>query len=240
MKPPVLKRIAHGDSAAMRECIDEYRRLVWSLARRLSRTPADAEDATQEIFIHIWQNAGRFDQSLGSEKTFIAMIARRRLIDRLRKVSIEPPMDPVEVLDSVAWSDPVISSETSFEAEQARRALLNLRPEQRQVIELGILHGLSHVEISARLNIPLGTVKSFMRRGLLRVREMMNAGLDPKHGLAEMADLFDVPAGSTDEIAPLPAPLAAPAADVFAGILDKPRKKAVSTFKRVVTLGAVD
>ena len=85
MSPSVLQRIAAGESSAVRECIDQYGALVWSLARRLSRTPADAEDATQEIFLDIWRSAFRYDSSQGSPQVFIAMIARRRLIDRLRK-----------------------------------------------------------------------------------------------------------------------------------------------------------
>ena len=85
MSPSVLQRIASGDPAAVRECIDQYGPLVWSLARRLSRTASDPEDATQEIFLDIWRSAGRFDASQGSDKVFIAMIARRRLIDRLRE-----------------------------------------------------------------------------------------------------------------------------------------------------------
>jgi RNA polymerase sigma-70 factor, ECF subfamily len=183
MSPSVLQRIANGDSAAVRDCIDQYGALVWGLARRLSRTPSDAEDATQEIFLDIWRSASRFDASQGSDKVFIAMIARRRLIDRLRKTTAEPPMDPVEVLETVAWADPGTTSEICIEAEQARRALAELRPEQRQVLELGLLHGLSQSEIAARLSMPLGTVKSFMRRGLIRVREFMN--LDAKGVLSE-------------------------------------------------------
>jgi RNA polymerase sigma-70 factor, ECF subfamily len=183
MNPSVLQRIASGDSAAVRECMDQYGALVWSLARRLSRTASDAEDATQEIFLDIWRSAGRFDAAQGSDKMFIAMIARRRLIDRLRKKSAEPPMDPVEVLESVAWSEPGSRSETSLEAEQAMRALAELRPEQRQVLELGLLHGFSQSEIATRLGMPLGTVKSFMRRGLIRVREYMN--IDAERVLSE-------------------------------------------------------
>ena len=167
----------------MRDCIDEYGPLVWSLARRLTRSPADAEDATQEIFLDIWRSAGRFDAAQGSDKVFIAMIARRRLIDRLRKTTSEPPMDPVDVLDTVAWSDPGTASETSYEAEKAALALKELRPEQREVLELGLLHGLSQSEIAARLGMPLGTVKSFMRRGLIRVREFMK--IDAKGVLSE-------------------------------------------------------
>jgi RNA polymerase sigma-70 factor (ECF subfamily) len=174
MGPSMLQRIASGDAAAVRDCMQEYGPLVWSIARRLSRTQADAEDATQEIFLDIWRSAARFDASQGSDKVFIAMIARRRLIDRLRKTNAEPPMDPVESLEAVAWADPGTASETSVEAEQAAQALAELRPEQRQVLELGLLHGLSQSEIAARLEMPLGTVKTFMRRGLIKVRELMN------------------------------------------------------------------
>ena len=174
----VLQRIASGEPAAVGECIAEYGALVWSLARRLTRSPSDAEDATQEIFLDIWRSASRFDASQGSDKMFIAMIARRRLIDRLRKTTSEPPMDPVEVLERVAWADPGSASETSRDADLAARALQELRPEQREVLELGLLHGLSQSEIAARLGMPLGTVKSFMRRGLIRVREFMNIDAD--------------------------------------------------------------
>jgi RNA polymerase sigma-70 factor, ECF subfamily len=174
MSPTVLQRIASGDATAVRECMDQYGALVFSLARRMSRTAADAEDATQEIFLDIWRSAGRYDPSQASDKVFITTIARRRLIDRLRKRSAEPPMDPPEVLDTMASSEPSSAAETSTEAGQAARALAELRPEQRQVLELGLMHGLTQSEIASRLGMPLGTVKSLMRRGLLRVREFMN------------------------------------------------------------------
>jgi RNA polymerase sigma-70 factor (ECF subfamily) len=174
MVPTVLQRMASGDLAAVRECMDRYGALVWSLARRLSRTVSDAEDATQEIFLDIWRSAGRYDASRGSDEVFVATIARRRLIDRLRKRSGEPAMEPAAVLESVAWADAASSPDTVIDAAHAARALAELRPEQRQVLELGLLHGLSQSEIAARLDIPLGTVKSLMRRGLSRVREHMN------------------------------------------------------------------
>ncbi|MGA2778585.1 MAG: sigma-70 family RNA polymerase sigma factor [Steroidobacteraceae bacterium] len=173
MSPTVLQRIASGDPAAVRACIDQYGALIWSLSRRLSRTPSDAEDATQEIFLDIWKSAGRFDVTQGSEKMFVAMIARRRLIDRLRKTSAEPPMDGDAELETISWSDPGTASETASEAELAARAMRELKPEQREVLELGLLHGLSQSEIASRLGVPLGSVKSLMRRGLIKIREFM-------------------------------------------------------------------
>jgi RNA polymerase sigma-70 factor (ECF subfamily) len=186
MSSSVLQRIASGDSAAVRDCMTEYGGLVWSLARRLSRNASDAEDATQEIFLDIWRSAGRFDASQGSDKVFIAMIARRRLIDRLRKTSAEPPMDPVEALETIPWSDPGNQAQTSIDSDRAARAMAELRPEHRQVLELGLLHGLSQSEIATRLGMPLGTVKSFMRRGLMRVRQHMNVDAE---GVSARADV---------------------------------------------------
>ena len=185
MGPTVLQRMASGDSAAVRECMDRYGALVWSLARRLSRTASDAEDAAQEIFLDIWRSAARYDASRGSDKVFVATIARRRLIDRMRKKSAEPPMEPPEALESIAWSDPASLPETGIDAAHAARAMEELRPEQRQVLELGLMHGFSQSEIASRLSMPLGTVKSLMRRGLLRVREHMNIQIE---GVAGRAD----------------------------------------------------
>lgn len=174
----VLQRIAGGYLDAMRECIDQYGGLVWSLARRWSRTAADAEDATQEICRHIWRSADRFDDSKGSETVFITMISRRRLIDHLRKTMAEPIMESSPgVLESVAGPhDPGTSWETSIDAAQAMLALAELRPSHRQVLELGILRGLTQAEIARRLDLPLGTVKAWMRRGLMRVRPCMKNG----------------------------------------------------------------
>lgn len=171
----VLQRIAGGDSTAVRECIEKYGGLVWSLARRFSRSFSDAEDATQEIFLDIWRSSAKFDPSRGSAEAYIATIARRRLVDRWRKVKREPPMDTVEVLDRVVWSyPPDTASETSVDMDNAARAFAQLRPRHREVLELALLNGLSHAEIATKMNMPLGTVKSFLRRGLIQVREYMN------------------------------------------------------------------
>ena len=176
MNPSLFERIARGDPGAMGQCIDEYGALVWGLARRLSRTRADAEDAVQDIFTDLWRSAGRFDASFGSEKMFVAMIARRRLIDRLRRLKAEPPTVSDESLLAGVEDGGGDIAETTAEAEAASRALGQLRPEQRQVLEMSLLQGLSQAEIATALNLPLGTVKTFMRRGLIKVREALNLG----------------------------------------------------------------
>ncbi|HQU81750.1 MAG TPA: sigma-70 family RNA polymerase sigma factor [Pyrinomonadaceae bacterium] len=176
MAQAILQRIALGDKTAVQDCLKAYGGLVWSLARRMSPNTDDAEDAVQEIFIDIWKNAERFDVSQSSETTFIAMIARRRLIDRLRHSNRRISPDSLEDLtvEPVNHSDG--SLQTSIEAKEAAKALETLRPEQRQVLQLSIIQGLSHQEISNATGIPLGTVKTHARRGLLQVREFLGLG----------------------------------------------------------------
>jgi RNA polymerase sigma-70 factor (ECF subfamily) len=179
---PVLERIARGDQRAVEQCIAQYGALVWAIARRLTRGNADAEDAVQEIFTDVWRSAHRYQPALGSEKVFITTIARRRLIDRLRRDAQRPPMDPQEVLDELGFHSPGDAGEVSWEAERAAQALGELRPEQRRVIELGLLHGLTHTEIAAATGMPLGTVKTFMRRGLIQVRDRLGIQVGPGEG----------------------------------------------------------
>jgi len=92
----ILQRIAAGDQQAVSECIDTYSDLIWSLARRFLRSQQDAEDVVQDIFIELWSSADRFDPAKAGETTFVAMIARRRIIDRIRKLGRQPQMDDVD------------------------------------------------------------------------------------------------------------------------------------------------
>jgi RNA polymerase sigma-70 factor, ECF subfamily len=163
--PPLLARVAAGDPTAVRECIARFSGLVWSLARRFD--PGDAEDAAQEIFLDLWKSAARYDTALGSEATFVATIARRRLIDRRRSRARRPT---TEQLVDLSVADPGAGPAESAEATKAAAALGQLRPEQREVLVLSTCHGLSHGEIAAKTGMPLGTVKAHARRGLLSIR----------------------------------------------------------------------
>ena len=176
MTESVLARVARGDSSAVRECIDEFGGLVWAIARRMTRTRADAEDAVQEIFVDVWKSAGRFDAAQGSEKVFITTIARRRLIDRMRRARMSHLMDPEESLEDVRWAEPGNEGEIRVEAERAAAVVARLRPEQRKVLRMGLLEGMTHSEIATATGMPLGTVKTQMRRGLIQVRQWMKIG----------------------------------------------------------------
>lgn len=176
MTHSILQRIAAKDRNAVQECLSAYGGLVWSLARRMCPNTDDAEDAVQEIFIDIWKNAERFDAAQSSETTFVAMIARRRLIDRLRKSQRQPNIDSIEDMTVEPLKAQDRQMQTAVEAQQAAEAMSALRPEQRKVLQLSIYQGMSHQEIAERTGMPIGTVKSHARRGLLQIREVL--GID--------------------------------------------------------------
>ncbi len=149
------------------------------------RNTEDAEDIVQEIFIDVWKNAGRYDESQASETTFIAMIARRRLIDRIRysnrRISAESLEDTL--------TEPITRSDKKMqicvEAKEAAEAMNALRPEQRQVLQLSIVQGMSHQEIADATGMPLGTVKTHARRGLLLARQHLGLGdAEPEKGVS--------------------------------------------------------
>ena len=173
MSQTILERVASGDASAVDECLSQYGGLVWSLARRFHAGHADAEDAVQEIFIEIWRNAGRFDARVAAESTFITMIARRRLIDRYRKTKRTIDTTPVDEQQIVSSAEQPDHVEIREEADRARHAMRQLRPEERQVLELSVDRGMSQSQIAEFTELPLGTVKTHARRGMLRLRQLL-------------------------------------------------------------------
>ena len=170
---PLLARVAAGDQEAVNACLNRFGNLVWSLARRFTDSRGDAEDAVQEIFIDLWSSAARYDSDKASETTFVAMLARRRLIDRLRKLKRQPEME--ELSAAADFQQPDLHPDIALQDDAARAARLirTLKPEQQQVIKLAVYEGHTHQSIADALRMPLGTVKTHLRRGLLKVREAL-------------------------------------------------------------------
>lgn len=167
--PPILPRVALGDPLAVRACLDRYERLVWSLARKLSLDGADAEDAVQEAFVSLWESAHRFDPARGSEPLFVAMVVRRRLIDRLRARGRRPRTEEID--DTMPSDAP--HPERAAEAALVARHVATLRPEQQKVLVLATREGLTHEEIAEQTGMPLGTVKAHARRALIKLRTVL-------------------------------------------------------------------
>lgn len=185
MTQAILHRIASGDRTAVQDCLSEYGGMVWSIARKMLRDSDEAEDAVQEIFVDIWKNAGRFDISQSSETTFIAMIARRRLIDRIRYSTRRISPDSLDDVLLEPFTRTDLDMQISVEAKEAAQAMRTLRPEQQQVLRLSIIQGMSHQEITDATGMPIGTVKTHARRGLIQVRQVLGLG-DPE-GLKELS-----------------------------------------------------
>lgn len=159
----------------MQDCMERFGGLVWSLARRGGAGAADADDAVQEIFVDLWKSAARFDPSIATEATFVAMIARRRLIDRGRRRQRRLDIAPLPEAAPPEARPEADRTESSEQAARASAALERLRPEQQRVLQLSIYHGRSHEEIARSTGLPLGTVKTHARRGLIRLREILEA-----------------------------------------------------------------
>ncbi|QOJ00528.1 MAG: sigma-70 family RNA polymerase sigma factor [Phycisphaeraceae bacterium] len=183
MSTAFLHRIASGDASAVAACLDEYGGVVWSLAERyLKPLGEDVEDAVQEIFVDVWRSAGRYNPALGSEASFIATIAHRRLIDRQRRAASRPRPVPHEPhLEPRATDRPATHTPASLGEDVARAAdaFNKLHTDEQQALWFALYHGMSHDRIATLTGHPLGTVKTRIRRGLIRLRELLDGSRGP-------------------------------------------------------------
>ena len=174
----LAQRIAQGDQDALAKLYDETNRLVYSMVFRVLGEHTAAEEVTLDVYMQVWRQASRFDAERGALLTWLITIARSRAIDRLRASRLTHQR--TEQLDLTEGAQTARSfaniEETVLLSERGRiirAALLALPVEQREVIELGYFLGLSHSEIAGRLNQPLGTVKTRVRLGMIKLRETL-------------------------------------------------------------------
>jgi len=179
--PSILQQVAAHDQSAMDECLNRYGGLVWALVKRRCPLQADAEDVVQEVFMDIWKNAHRYDPSIAEESTFIAMITRRRLIDRSRRQQRLVDTAPLTEVPEPA-SDDLPNVEVNDEAARIREIMQQLSDDERRVIELAIDRGMSQSQIAEHIKMSLGTVKSHARRGMLRLRSLVGVATPVKGG----------------------------------------------------------
>jgi RNA polymerase sigma-70 factor, ECF subfamily len=176
-----IDRLARGDSSALADLYDRHARAIYSFAIRILADAAEAEDVVQDVFTQAWRQATRYDPARAPVAAWLMIITRARALDRLRRrrsriVAVE--MDP----GTPHPRDPEASQEmlaiTSEQAERIRGALGALPNGQRTAIELAYFEGLSQSDIAERLQQPLGTVKTRIRSGLLKLREALSGGQD--------------------------------------------------------------
>jgi len=171
----LVQQVAQQDREAFSQLYDRCSSLVFSLAMRMLRVRSDAEDLLQEVFVQIWRQASNYSAERGTPEAWIVNIARSRAIDKLR--SIRRMEQSFVLTDDPARAESSDNVETAAAESEAKMAmssaLVNLPEAQRRVLELAYFDGLTQTEIAARLKEPLGTVKTRMRSGIQRLREIM-------------------------------------------------------------------
>ena len=174
----LLHAIARNDETALAAIYDRYRLILFGLILRILHDREEAEDCLQEVFLQVWRRARNFDQSRGRAFTWLVTIARSRALDRLRaagsrsRLATEVAQAPHEEMGD--------ASEEAMQSEQGaivREALAELPEEQRRALLLAYFEGLTQTEIAERLGDPLGTVKTRMRSGMIKLRELLHGKL---------------------------------------------------------------
>ena len=167
-----LRRVAGGDRAALRLVYDETAPKLFGVCLRILNDRGDAEDILQEVYLNVWRKAASFDEARASPITWLVAIARNRAIDRMRSGAAARFSAPIEEASGV--SDPApIAAETIESAQENRRlyaCLEELEMRQQAAIRAAFIDGLTYEELAERSDVPLGTMKSWIRRGLAKLR----------------------------------------------------------------------
>lgn len=170
-----LKLTARGDQQAFSFLYDTTSGRVFGLALRVVRSRQQAEEVTQEVFLDIWKQASRFDPERGSVIAWVLMIAHRRSVDRVRSAEAAVRRDEKyhHETQEIEHDSTHEAVQSAMEARRVQRALESLTPTQREALNLAYFGGYTHTEVAAMLDIPLGTAKTRIRDGLIRLRDTL-------------------------------------------------------------------
>nr|WP_141848050.1 ECF RNA polymerase sigma factor SigK [Lapillicoccus jejuensis] len=170
-----LDRSGLGDEGAFAELYDALSRRLYGLVLRVVRDPAQSEEVTQEAFLEIWRTASRFDRTRGSALGWMMTIAHRKAVDRVRSAEAASRRDTQyhESSQDVDFDSTAEAAHTSLDVERVRKALASLTDAQRSALELAYFGGYTHSEVATMLGLPLGTAKTRIRDGLIRLRDTL-------------------------------------------------------------------
>jgi RNA polymerase sigma-70 factor, ECF subfamily len=174
----LLSQVGRGDEQAFRDLYDHIAGWVYGIILRVVRDPSQSEEVAQEVMVEIWRQATRFDAARGSGKAWVLTMAHRRAVDRVRSAQASVERDRRVAARSYERPRDVVSEqvELRLDRQRVRHLLSELTDRQRQTIELAYYKGFSQQEIADVLDLPLGTVKTRMRDGLIRLRDAMEVG----------------------------------------------------------------
>jgi RNA polymerase sigma-70 factor, ECF subfamily len=171
----LLLAVARGDQGAFEALYDRLAPLVHGIVRRVVRDPAQSEEVTQEVLVEVWRTATRFDPDRGSARSWVATMAHRRAVDRVRsEQASRVRTETVGIREQGRDHDEVSEQvEQRLEYQQVREALSVLTDLQREAVELAYFQGYTYRQVAELLDTPLGTIKTRMRDGLIRLRDAM-------------------------------------------------------------------
>ncbi len=169
----VLAAVARGDHAAFRALYDRVSPAVLGTALRVVRDPAQSEEVMQEVLLEVWRTAARFDPAAGSASAWIMTVAHRRAVDRVRSEQRASERELRAARASIAYDEVTDAVETSLEQQRVRRCLAGLTELQRESVALAYYGGYSYREVAQLLGVAVGTVKTRMRDGLIRLRDCL-------------------------------------------------------------------
>ena len=172
----LLKLVAGGDQGAFEALYERLARPAYGLIRKVLRDPAQSEEVVQEVLLEVWRMASRFDASRGGAATWVMTIAHRRAIDRVRSEAAAAEREQRTAQVPVAAGEVAESVEASLEAERVRRCLEGLTELQRESITLAYYGGYTYPQVATLLGAALGTIKTRIRDGLIRLRDCMGVG----------------------------------------------------------------
>jgi len=174
----LLRRSARGDEAAFAELYDATSSRCYGLAVRVLRDPAQAQEVTQEAYLEIWRTASRFDPAKGSAVSWLMTIVHRKAVDRVRSAEAASRRDTTyhDANRTVDHDSTADAAEATFEARRVRTALAGLTAVQREAITLAYYGGYTHSEVATMLDLPVGTAKTRIRDGLIRLRDALGVG----------------------------------------------------------------
>jgi RNA polymerase sigma-70 factor, ECF subfamily len=169
----LLGQVARGDEAAFRAVYDQAAGQVLGMARRVIRDPAQSEEVMQEVLLEVWRTAARFDPAAGSASAWIMTLAHRRAVDRVRSEHSAAQRELRVAVARVDYDEVTEAVEISLEHERVRRCLASLTELQREAVTLAYYQGYTYREVAGLLGVAVGTVKTRMRDGLIRLRDCL-------------------------------------------------------------------
>jgi RNA polymerase sigma-70 factor (ECF subfamily) len=169
----LIEAVGRGSRLALKRLYELESRRLYGIALRIVRRPDVAADVLQDAFLQVWQNAKQYSPERGAAEAWLTGIVRFRAIDAVRRLGRELPSGDPALGDAVVESDVIERLSAQADADALKRCLGLLDAQQQRSIVLAFVEGLSHSEIAARLSAPLGTVKSWVRRGLLSLRKCL-------------------------------------------------------------------